>query len=189
MKKAIVGCTLCIIILFSTATAQTEDEMKAWESYMTPGDIHKMMATWNGEWTEEITMWMDSATPPTKTTATARNEMIMGGRYQVSKSTGTMMGAPFEGMSLTGYDNAKKIFTSIWVDNFGTGTITMEGMWDEQGKTITYHGTGVDPVTGKDVKMREVLKILDNDTQSIEMYDTKNGKESKTMEIRSTRKK
>ncbi|MBK9333372.1 MAG: DUF1579 family protein [Ignavibacteria bacterium] len=30
----------------------------------------------------------------------------MGGRYQQGKHTGDMMGMPFEGMSLLGYDNA-----------------------------------------------------------------------------------
>ena len=85
---------------------------------------------YNGEWNEEVTMWMAPGAPPTVSKATAKNEMIMGGRYQLSKSTGTMMGMPFEGMSTVGYDNAKKQFTSTWIDNFGTGTmaLTVHGM-------------------------------------------------------------
>lgn len=34
--------------------------------------------------------------------------MIFGGRYQLSNYKGNFMGMPFEGMSIMGYDNAKK---------------------------------------------------------------------------------
>ncbi|MCW3094155.1 MAG: hypothetical protein JWP81_5224 [Ferruginibacter sp.] len=179
-----------VSMLFGTTlTAQTETEMKAWQDYMTPGEVHKMMAQANGEWNEEITMWMDPSQPPTKSTATSKNEMIMGGRYQVAKTTGMMMGMPFEGMSIMGYDNAKKVFTSTWIDNFGTGTITMEGTWDEPTKSITLTGKALDPMTGKEGTMKQVIKFIDNDTQQFEMYENKNGTEKKTMEIKSTRKK
>lgn len=185
---------ITLITLFSTffmgkITAQSEAEMKAWQDYMTPGEVHKMMAQADGEWDEDISMYMDPAAPPTKSTATSKTEMILGGRYQQSKTTGNMMGMPFEGISLLGYDNAKKMFTMIWVDNFGTGTITMEGNWDAASKSIILKGKGTDPVTGKDIGMRQVIKFVDNDTQLIEMYDTKNGKETKSMEIISKRKK
>ncbi len=170
-------------------TAQTEAEMKAWQNYMTPGEVHKMMAQSVGEWNDDITMWMDPAAPPTKTTSTSKTEMIMGGRYQLSKTSGNMMGMPFEGMNLMGYDNAKKVFTSTWVDNFGTGTMTMEGTWDDMAKSITLKGKGIDPMTGKELSVRQVMKFIDNDRQEMEMYDNKAGKEVKTMEIKSTRKK
>lgn len=169
--------------------AQSEADMKAWQTYMTPGEVHKMMATADGEWNEDITMWMDPAAPPMKTTATSKSEMIMGGRYQLSKTTGDMMGMPFEGMSIIGYDNAKKTFTNVWIDNFGTGTLTMEGSWEDQTKSITFKGKMVDPMTGKDSWVRQVMKFTGQDTQEVEMFETKDGKERKTMEIKMTRKR
>jgi Protein of unknown function (DUF1579) len=189
MKKLVTLISFFTVVCFSRLTAQTDAEMKAWQNYMTPGDVHKMMAQSDGEWNEEVTMWMDPGKPPAKYTATAKNEMIMGGRYQLSKSSGTMMGMPFEGMSLVGYDNIKKVFTSTWIDNFGTGTMTMEGTWDDQTKSITSKGKEVDPMTGKEGWVREVMKFIDNDTQQMEMWENKNGKEIKTMEIKFTRKK
>ena len=189
MKQIIAVISLITIIGFCQLSAQTEAEQKAWQAYMTPGDVHKMIAESDGEWNLDITMWMDPKAPPTKSTATCKNEMIMGGRYQLSKTTGDMMGMPFEGMGLVGFDNAKKIFTSIWVDNFGTGTTTLEGPWDPKTKSITFKGKMVDPMTGKDIMARQVIKFIDIDNQQMEMYDNKNGKETKTMEIEFTRKK
>jgi len=188
MKKIITLLSVFLLLTIFSSTAQTEAEMKAWENYMTPGDMHKMLAQAEGEWTEEITMWMDPSAPATKSTATSRIEMIMGGRYQVSKTTGNMMGMPFEGMSLIGYDNTTQLFTSSWVDNFGTGTITMVGSWDAPTKSITLKGKMIDPMTGKEIWSKQVMKFIDNNTQEMEMYDNKNGTETKTMFIKSTRK-
>jgi Protein of unknown function (DUF1579) len=189
MKKFSTLLIASILLTISSLTAQTDAEMKAWENYMTPGNMHKILAEAAGDWNEEITMWMDPAAPPTKSAATSKIEMIMGGRYQVAKTTGNMMGMPFEGMSVMGYDNTTKMFTSTWVDNFGTGTLTMMGTWDAPTKSIILKGKMVDPMTGKDIWTKQIMKFIDKDTQEMEMYDTKNGTETKTMAVKSTRKK
>jgi hypothetical protein len=169
--------------------AQAQDEqMKAWMTYMTPGPMHEMLAKANGEWTQDVTMWMDPAGPPTKSTATCTNTMILGGRYQQSHSKGDMNGMPFEGTSTVGYDNAKKIFMSTWIDNMGTGIMYTEGTYDEKTKTINFGGECVDPMSGKQMKVRETFKMIDDNNQYMEMFMTQNGKEFKTMEIKFTRK-
>jgi hypothetical protein len=162
---------------------------KAMEAYMTPGEVHKMMASWNGVWESDIQMWMDPSAPPTVSKSKAVNKMILGGRYQEAKHTGNMMGMPFEGVSTLAYDNAKKEFVSTWVDNMGTGIMVLKGSWDDGSKTLTLKGTTVDPSTGKDCEVRETMKIVDDKHQVMEMYMTPSGgKEVKSMEIKSTKK-
>lgn len=55
-------------------------------------------------------------------------------------------------------------------------------------KTINFVGNSIDPMTGKDMKVRETFKIVDKNTQVMEMFMTQDGKESKSMEIKFTRK-
>lgn len=176
------------LTLFNNLSAQTADEQKAWMEYMTPGSVHEMIAKSDGEWTEEVTMWMDATSEPMKMNSTCTNKMILGGRYQYSTHNGTMMGMPFEGISILAYDNAKKIFQNIWIDNMGTGIMNLSGPWDESTKSVTLTGTSVDPSTGKDVQIREVFKITGDNTQTVEMYLNKDGKEFKNMSINLTRK-
>jgi Protein of unknown function (DUF1579) len=156
---------------------------------MTPGDAHKMLASADGDWTYESTMWMAPGAPPEKTSGAATNRMVLGGRYQESKFSGTMMGMTFEGFSLTGYDNARKIFQSSWIDNLGTGLMQMEGKMDPATKTIQFNAKMTDPSTGKEVKVRETFAFIDDNTQKMEMFDSRGGKEFKTMEIIFKRKK
>lgn len=188
MKKLIL--TLCAAGMGLYAGAQQMDQaaaMKAWEEYKTPGDVHKMIAKSDGKWTHETSMWMDPSAPPTKSKGTCTNKMIMGGRYQQSNLTGTMLGQPFEGMSLMGYDNKTHIFTSAWVDNMGTGLMTMEGKWDDATKSITFNGKCVEPMSGESMAVREVFTMQDDNHQTMEMYQTMGGQEMKVMEVKFTR--
>jgi hypothetical protein len=166
--------------------------MKAMMDYGTPGEMHKMLAASNGTWNGETTMWEYAGAAPQKSTGTAVNTMIMGGRYQSSKHSGNMMGMPFEGQSITAYDNAKKKFVSSWIDNWSTGIMIMEGTWDNATKSMTMTGTMPDICRpGKTCTMKEVFTIIDDNTQKMEMYgpDPKTGKDYKMMEINLTRKK
>jgi hypothetical protein len=114
--------------------------------------------------------------------------MILGGRYQESKHVGNFMGMPFEGQSTLAWDNARKVLISTWVDNFGTGIMYMEGTWDDKTKTANFKGTMTDPLSGKLTNIRELYKVVDNNTHLMEQYATQEGKEYKTIEIKFTRK-
>jgi hypothetical protein len=110
--------------------------------------------------------------------------MILDGRYLVSKYKGNMMGMPFEGMAVEGYDNAVKMFMSTWIDNMGTGIMYMTGKWDESAKQINYTGKAVDPMSGGWIDIRQVVKFNSDGTTTMEMYGPDSGgKEFKTMEI------
>ncbi len=173
----------------SPAPPDSAAMMAAWTAYATPGAMHAMLASFDGEWTGDLTMWMEPGKPPIKTTGTAVNSMILGGRYQYSKHTSVFNGMPFEGYSTLGYDNAKKKFISSWVDNMGSGIMLMEGAWDEANKTITSAGKQVDPMTGQEMDVREVVKIIDDNTQLMQMFmKYPGGEEFQTLEIKSTRK-
>ena len=163
---------------------------KNWQDYMMVGDVQKMMATWDGTWDGEVTMWMEPGASPQVSKSTAVNKMIINGLYQQSNHSGDMMGMPFMGQSTLGYDNHKKEFISTWIDNMGSGIMILKGQWDEASKTITFKGTMTDMATKGDADVKETFKIIDDNTQQMEMFATMpDGSEFKTMNIKYTRKK
>ena len=186
--------TICLVsVLYLYGSSQTMDSaamMKAWQSFMTPGDMQKMLAKSEGVWNEEVTTWMDPGKPPQKSIATCTNKMVLNGLYQESVHKGTAMGMPFEGHGTVGYDNAKKVFVSSWIDNMGSGIMYTEGAWGNAGKSLVMKGKMTDPLTGKGTDVKEVMKFMDDNNQTMEMYVAgPDGKEMKTMEIKFTRKK
>lgn len=180
----------------STATKSEEwvpvDSATAMKTMMevgTPGSEQASMAKSDGQWKAETTMWMAPDSPPMTTTGTVVNKMIMGGRYQQMTFKGNMMGSEFEGTSITGFDKARKVWTSTWIDNMSTGIMNMDGTMDEATKTITYTGKMLCPANGQMCEMKQVMKTIDDKTQVMEMYgpDMKTGKSYKSMEIKLTR--
>lgn len=191
MKRVLLFVAACVLSTAAIAQGGLNDaEMKALQESMMPGELHIMMAKWDGTWTTTNKMWMDPAAPPQVTAGTCVNRMVLGGRFQESRLSGTMMGMPFEGLGMLGYDKTKKKFTSTWMDNMGTGIMVLEGVWDAAGRRLNLSGTTTDPMTGEDVRGREVYTIKDNEDQLMEMWmtDPKTGKELKMMEIAFVRK-
>lgn len=164
--------------------------MASWMKAATPGDMHSMLGKDNGEWEGEVSHWMVPAAPVQKSKSYATNRMIMGGRFQQSEHSGCFGGMAFEGLSIVGYDNNKKVFVSTWVDNMGTMTMHLEGPYDAASKTIRLSGMCTNPMDGKQMNVREEFTYVDDNTQKMTMYgpDMK-GKEFKTMEIVFKRKK
>ena len=163
---------------------------KAWQDYATPGEAHSLMAKDNGNWEEDMTFWEYNGAEPSKMTMTAESKMVMGGKYQEMTHKGDMYGMPFEGKSTFGYNNAEGKYFSSWIDNMSTGMMVMKGDYDAATKTYSMSGEVIDPVTKKMKTNREVITIVDDNTQKLEMYDTGfDGKEFKNMEIIMKRKK
>jgi hypothetical protein len=189
MKKTIFTFLILALISFAAGSVYSQDEsMQKWMEYMTPGDMHKMLEKHSGNWTAKTTFWMAPGTEPMSSDATMTSEMILGGRYLMSKYKGDMMGMPFEGMAIEAYDNGTKMFYSTWVDNMGTGLMYMKGKWNEASKQIEYTGDVYDPSKGATVTIRQVFSANDDGTTKLEMFGPgPDGNEFKTMEIISTK--
>lgn len=162
--------------------------MEVWKQMATPGEPHKLFATLAGSWTTTNKEWMEPGKPPTESTGTAEMKMLLDGRFLYQEFTGNMMGQPFSGVGIDAYDNMTKKYMTAWMDTMGTGIFMMEGTASADGKTITLRGSHPEPGGGK-MTHRAVWKIVDNDTQTFDMYGAHHGgKEMKVLEITYTRK-
>ena len=185
---------IVLLLLLSTSftiaqeeNAQMNEQMKVWMDYMTPGPMHEMMAKNVGEWKTTTKFWNYPGAEPMTSEGSAKTEAILGGRYFKSVHTGNVMGMPMEGWSIEGYDNGKKEFMNIWIDNMGTGMAVSSGKYDEASGNYKYEGTMYDAMGGKDTKFTTVMKQIDDNNILFEMYGNFEGKEFKMMEMTYTR--
>ncbi len=177
-----------IMLLCSTVKAQNnQDAVNKWKEYMTPGEMQQSLAKNEGEWSTATTLWMAPGELPVAGKGKGTYKMILGGRYLEGKHTGSLMDMPFEGIVTYAYDNAKKVFVATWIDNMGTGIMYLEGPWNDEIQAVTFTGKQVNPITGADVPVREVYKIIDDNNHLMELYTTRDGKEFKTMEVKYAR--
>ncbi len=164
-----------------------EKMMKVYRKLGTPGAPHKKLTALAGTWSTKTKAWMEPGKPPVQASGTCEQRMLLDGRYLQQQYTGEMMGSPFTGINVIGYDNYTKKYVSIWIDSMSTGIYYFEGTGS--GKTITQQCSYDDPVRGPMV-WRSVTRIVDNNTLKYDMYLTpKRGKEEKMMEMTVTRKR
>ncbi len=168
------------------ASQADEAAMKAkWEKNAAPNEHHKALEPLIGTWNYNLRWWMDPSQAPSESKGSNTNAWIMGGRFVQQNTTGEAMGQPFEGMGITGYDNVKGEYTSLWLDNMSTGIMTASGQYDAATKTLTEQCTFSCPMTEeKAMQGKGVLKLLDANHYTYEMYGKgPDGKEFRSMEI------
>jgi hypothetical protein len=168
--------------------ANKEEMMKKVEAAGKPGPGHKALEHFVGDWKAEVKCWMDPGAEPNVSKATAKGTWIMNGRFLQEDFKGEMMGQPFTGRNIIGYDNVKHLFTSVWFSDMQTSMFKSEGRGEDGNQTIKLEGTSSCPGTDRlDTPMRVVLRVLGPDRHTFEMYDCSQGQNTKTMEITYTR--
>ena len=104
-----------------------EAMMKKAEAAGRPGPGHKALEHFVGNWKAEVKCWMEPGAPPNVSQATAKGSWTMSGRFLQEDFQGEMMGKPFRGRTVLGYDNVKQSFNSVWMSDMQTSMFVTEG--------------------------------------------------------------
>ncbi|MEA2692907.1 MAG: hypothetical protein QOJ16_2294 [Acidobacteriota bacterium] len=165
-------------------------EMEAMMKAASPGEHHKPLQRYVGDWTYTMKMWMAPEQPAMESGGTMHAESILGGRYVQSVYKGEFMGHPFEGRSTDGYDNVGKQYVGSWVDNVGTGIMNSTGTCEAACKVFNMTADMLDPMSGQKISTKSVVTWSDDNHFRMEMFmvDPKSGQPVKTMEMTAKRK-
>jgi hypothetical protein len=169
-------------------TAAQKAEMEAYMKAGTPGAPHQAMAATAGSYDAKVKSWQEAGQPPMESTATVTRTMALDGRVLVEDFKGSMMGMPFSGHGMRGYDNVTGKYWSTWNDSMSTGVMLSEGTCDAK-ETCTFKGSWNDPIKKGKVESRMTSRWTSPTTEVFEMYGPgRDGKEMKMMEITYTKK-
>ncbi len=192
MKKFLVVMMTCAI--FGSAYAEEKknpemeakkaEMMKAWQEASTPGSEHEKLKSLAGKWKVTTKSWETEGAKPVEATGTSTFKPILGGRFVEQDYKGKMMGMPYEGTGMMGYNKVSKKYESSWYDTMSTAAMNFEGTFDEATKTYISSGEYECPIKKKSQKMRSEMKMIDKDTFTFALYmpDMVTDKEFKGME-------
>ena len=122
-------------------------------------------------------------------TGTATRTMALGGRVLVEEVKSSMMGMPFTGHAMMGFDNVTGKYWSTWNDSMSTGIMVSRGHLRRRHKACTFTGSWNDPVKKGRVTARMTTRWTSPTTEVFEMHAPgRDGKEMKMMEITYTKK-
>lgn len=164
-------------------TPEMRAMMEAFQKAGAPGAEHRKLASLAGTYDLTIKSWHAPSGEPSTDTGTATRKMILGDRVMVEEVTSQMMGQPFTGHGMHGYDNVTGKHWATWNDSMSTGLMISEGSCDAK-LMCTFTGSYHDPVTKKPQTTRMTTRWTDASTEVFEMYAPgQDGKEMKMMEI------
>jgi hypothetical protein len=169
-------------------TPEQKAEMEAYMKAGTPGAPHKALAATVGNYDLTIRNWHEPGGQPMEEKGTATRKMALEGRVLVEEVKSTMMGTPWTGHGMTGYDNVTGKYWSTWSDSMSTGLMVSQGTCDAK-HACEYTGSWNDPIKKGPVKARMTSRHTSPGVEVFEMYGPgKDGKEMKMMEITYTKK-
>jgi hypothetical protein len=155
-------------------TAQQRAMREAMEKAATivkPGANHKALERFLGTWDVSVKMSMGGA-ERTQDVGTATWSWLMPGRWLKAELDGTLMGMPFKGFQILGYDNFKQSFVWTGVSGMDTAMTHAEGDMDPGDKALILYGTLDEYLTGEHDKMVKYLYRFESpDRMTLEVHD------------------
>ena len=153
-----------------------------------PAEQHKQLSVMEGAWNVQSRIWISAGASPQQTEGKAEKRAILGGRFVEERFHSSFAGAPLEGYSLTGFNNATREYMSVWLDSSGTGMIFSTGGAESAVHGFTTSGPFCDPMSGQTEQGRWVTRFEGRDKHVVEMFRRgPDGNDFKSMEITYTR--
>ncbi len=152
-----------------------------------PGEQHQKLALQAGTWDAVL-----EVVGPDGKAATSKGvsemKMALGGFWLVDDFAAEMMGTPFQGHGLTGYDPNKGKYVQSWADSTAPMLMVLEGSYDKAGKVLTMTGMGPG-MDGKPAHYRNVTTWKDANSFVFEIFVTgADGAEAPMLKITYTRR-
>ena len=186
LAKIILVSTFVLVVALVPSYAQEKREKMAEMMKATqPGERHKQLDILAGGW-DVVVRFKYGPGPERQGKASSEAKWILGGRFlqqEYQSETGQVT------LQFIGYDNQKRKFFEIKMDNMDTGVLYTEGTISDDGKVITNVGDRTDPMTGDTRKLRTVTTVIDKDHYTVEWFQMgADGKEQKVVTLIHMRK-
>ena len=174
------------------AQDQQQQMVELWKKYAFPGENHKHLAYFVGDWDSVQKIFPRDGSEPVMQKQQIHVESLFDGRFTKAHIKVEAPGNPNapEGIVITGFDNYQGKVISVTFGNLSTDFSLLSGTLENNGKTRIDTGTRTDIFTGEEYKVRAVTTIIDQDSYKYEYYKSDAaGNERRTMEIMYTRRK
>lgn len=139
-----------------------------------PGPEHEILKRDVGTWDATTEMSMPGLQPMTMTGV--ETSTLMAGRWLVTEWTSDMMGQPFEGHGIAGWDPAKKAYVTVWVDSMNAEISHGESTYDPETDSLTGWMEMRDLLGGKS-KVKTVEEWPDENTRIVKIFGPDGGDE------------
>jgi hypothetical protein len=126
---------VCALALLAAGVAGAAVGTQEMPSYV--GKEHRWLTSLAGEYTATVSGMLGESE------GDYRIEPALGGLWTVSHLDCEMMGQPYQGTEIMGYDPQTKTYVSVWADSMTPKLTTLSGTYDDEAKVLTMRGPSV----------------------------------------------
>ncbi len=200
MRRFIGFVVVTITVALATAHAVRSQEtpstpdpaatMEAFMKYASPGPEHEALAPLVGEFDVTLKVFMGGpGSPAMESAGTASARWVLGKRFVQQEASTTLMGMPWNSLSMTGYDRGKQQYVTSSANTMDTQMTTMYGTRHRDSGDLVFYGTLDEPAIGVFGRtIRNVIRFGDDGKYVVEVYDLHVGEEYKVVEMHYTPK-
>lgn len=150
--------------------AEMQKAMEEYRKTNAPGPEHELLKKLVGEWKIATKIFPGPGAPPIEAKGEAEAESAYDGRFVEMEVKGQIMGQPWDGSYVFGFDRFKKQYSlAIWT-NVSTTLTTGLGSVDAAGSVLTYNVHMDDAQGARDTKF--VIRFNADASHVLEAYDT-----------------
>jgi len=142
-----------------------------WVAISKPGAAHQLLDPFAGEWDLKISHYSKPDVAPSVSRGTSKVSWILGDRFLQEDLTGEIDGEKFIGVGLMGYDNSKRKFTTVWVDNMNTAIADSEGDYSTEQHLFTFTSKIWDPLVGRERQSKSTVRLVSEDKYIFTSFD------------------
>ena len=132
-----------------------------------PGPEHEILKRDVGVW--DATIEMSAPGMPPMTMTGVETSTLVAGRWLVTEFESEMMGQPFEGRGIAGWDPGKKAYVGVWADSLNTEFSHSESTYDPETDSLTGWMEMPDPMRGTS-KAKTVERWPDERSRVVEIF-------------------
>jgi hypothetical protein len=140
-----------------------------------PTDIkpeHAILARLAGKFTTRIHLYQGLPSRKPEIEGTAEGKLLMGGAFVQFNHSEPRTKAPFEAMSIYGYDQATRKYTASSIESSSTAIATFIGTYDAAKKQLVLTGRYSDQKTHVLTIIRRVITFVDATSFTIEDFES-----------------
>ncbi len=185
---AIAAAAMCATLAAAEEPAKPAPDAAAM-AFPKPGPEVTLLQGEVGVWDATVEMAMAPGQPPQVSQGVRTCTSICNGLWIAEDFKSSMMGQPFQGHGVTGFDPAKGKYVGIWVDAMSTYVLSSEGTYDKAKGVLTFWMESPGP-DGKPMKWHTESTSPDPDTRVWTAYmPGPDGKDVAGMKITYKRRK
>jgi hypothetical protein len=156
-------------------------------SVIEPSPEHLWLAGQAGEWDVDCAYWSIPGEDPLKIAGKETVETL-GSFWIVGRFEADMVGTPIVGLSVTGYDPVRRLYSGSWKDSYTPFPYRFEGTLEEDGTLLVLEGENYDPMRQRTATYRCRTKYNGDAERVMDLSVDADGSEVRILEYRFTKR-